>query len=159
MILVRANGEDAAKLQDILDLYAECSGQVINRDKSAIMFSKNTNHAGKMVMMQQMGIARKSFNERYLGLPVHVGNNKAQVFNYLKERVWQRIQGWKKKLLSNAGKEIMIKAVAQAIPIYAMGCFDITKEVCVTKLADRYADTGGAIMTRKIKCTGYPGRS
>lgn len=77
-----------------------------------------------------MGIYRESFNDRYLGLPVHVGNNRAQVFNYLKDRAWQRIQGWKEKLLSIAGKKIMIKAVAQAIPTYAMGCFDITKEVC-----------------------------
>lgn len=44
--------------------------------------------------------------------------------------MWQRIQGWKEKLLSKAGKEIIIKAVAQAIPVFAMGCFDITKEIC-----------------------------
>jgi hypothetical protein len=37
LILVRANGEDATKLHGILDLYAECSGQVINKEKSAIM--------------------------------------------------------------------------------------------------------------------------
>jgi hypothetical protein len=48
----------------------------------------------------------------------------------LKERIWQRIQGWKEKLLSRAGKEILIKAVAQAIRVFAMGCFDITKEMC-----------------------------
>jgi hypothetical protein len=33
-------------------------------------------------------------------------------------------------MLSKAGKEILIKAVAQVIPIFAMGCFDITKEMC-----------------------------
>jgi hypothetical protein len=149
LILVRANGEDATKqLQYILDLYAECSvqvinnkasgypgfvwcsGQVINKDKSAIMFSKNTSAGCKSAVTLQLGINRESFNDKYPGLPIHVGNNKAQIFNYLKERVWQRIQGWKEKLLSNAGKEIMIKAVAQAIPTYAMGCFDITKEIC-----------------------------
>jgi len=41
--------------------------------------------------------------------------------------VCQRIQGWKEKMLSKAGKEILIKAVAQAIPIFAMGYFDLTK--------------------------------
>ena len=66
-------------------------------------------------------------NERYLGLPVHVGISRSQIFKYLKDRVWQRIQGWKERFLSWAGKEILIKEIAQAIPTFAMGCFDMTK--------------------------------
>jgi hypothetical protein len=52
------------------------------------------------------------------------------MFAYLKDRVWKKIQRWKEKLLSKAGKEISIKAVAQAIPTYAMSCFDLTKLLC-----------------------------
>ena len=33
------------------------------------------------------------------------------------------MQGWKEKLLSQAGKEIMIKAVVQSIPTYSMSFF------------------------------------
>ncbi|RLN42620.1 retrotransposon protein, putative, unclassified [Panicum miliaceum] len=80
--------------------------------------------------MQDLDIQRETMNERYLGLPVYVGKSKTQAFSYLKERIWKRIQGWKEKMLSRAGKEVMIKAVAQAIPTFAMGCFDLTKELC-----------------------------
>jgi hypothetical protein len=38
LILFRAKGEDAQELQRILDLYEESSGQMINKEKSAIMF-------------------------------------------------------------------------------------------------------------------------
>jgi len=63
--------------------------------------------------------------EKYLGLPVHVGKSKTSTFAYLTDLIWKRMQGWNEKLLSWAGKEILIKAVAQAIPTFAMGCFDL----------------------------------
>lgn len=47
LILFRANRDDALQLQSILDVYEEFSGQIINRDKSAIKFSPNTSSQKK----------------------------------------------------------------------------------------------------------------
>lgn len=35
--------------------------------------------------------------------------------------MWKKLQGWKEKLLSHAGKEVFLKSVIQAIPTYVMG--------------------------------------
>jgi hypothetical protein len=42
----------------------------------------------------------------------------------------ENIKGWKEKLLSKVDKEVLIKAVVQAIPSYAMSCFDLTRTPC-----------------------------
>ena len=90
--------------------------------------------------MEILDLTQETLTSRYLGLPVYMGRSKASVFGYLKERVWKRIQGWKEKLLSKAGKEPLIKAVAQSIPSYAMPCFDLTKSLCdeMGKMTCRY---------------------
>ena len=46
--------------------------------------------------------------ESYLGLPILVGRTKYHTFSYLKDRIWKQLQGWKGKMLSKAGKEILI---------------------------------------------------
>lgn len=55
-----------------------------------------------------------------MGLPIVIGTSKATKFQAIKERIWKKLQRWKEKLLSKAGKEV-IKAVAQAIPILLYG--------------------------------------
>ena len=137
---MKANVANARKLNEILALYESQSGQMINKDKSAAMFSKGTKESAKQAVLGELGIPRESRNERYLGLPCHLGASKQKEFEYLKEKIWQRIQGWKERFLSKVGKEILIKAIAQAIPTYAMSCFDLTKALCdeISKMICRY---------------------
>ena len=41
--------------------------------------------------------------------------------------MWKKLQGWKEKLLSQAGKEVLIKSVIQATSTYTMSCFKLPK--------------------------------
>ncbi|KAA3468379.1 reverse transcriptase [Gossypium australe] len=40
------------------------------------------------------------------------------------------VESWNCRLLSMGGKEIFVKAVLQAIPIYVMQCFELSKTLC-----------------------------
>ena len=45
--------------------------------------------------------------------------------NYIKDRVWGKLQGWKEKLLSQVENEVLLKAMVQVIPTFAMSCFKL----------------------------------
>ena len=45
-------------------------------------------------------------------------------------RVGKKMSGWKEKLLSIGRREILIKAVSQAVLMYTMGCFLLPKSLC-----------------------------
>ena len=70
--------------------------------------------------------------EKYLGLPMVGGKSKVNTFKDLQEKITKRVLGWKGKFISKAGREILIKTVAQAIPICSMGIFRIPKALCDT---------------------------
>ena len=68
--------------------------------------------------------------ETYLGLPSFMGRSKMQSFAYIKERIWSKIQGWKERLLSQAGREVLLKAVVQAVLAFSMSCFRLLDRLC-----------------------------
>ena len=84
----------------------------MNRNKTSIFFNCNTDHATKEAIKASFGAQIIRPHESYLGLPSLVGRSKRNTFTQLKERVANKLAGWKEKLLSNAGNEILIKAIA-----------------------------------------------
>ena len=69
-------------------------------------------------------------HEKYLGLPSLVGKNKCNTFRQLTERLNNKLFGWKEKLVSHAGEEILINIVAQAVPTYTMSVFKLRNALC-----------------------------
>lgn len=65
-----------------------------------------------------------------MGLPSLIGRGKKASFNYIKDGTYRKLQWWEGKLLSLAGREVLIKAIIQAIPTYAMGCFKLPIGLC-----------------------------
>lgn len=81
-------------------------------------------------MLITMDMKEVLSDEKYLGLPTHIGRAKKKAFAPIKDRMAKRIRGWLGRSLSWAGREVLVKAVAQAIPTYAMSVFRLPGDFC-----------------------------
>ena len=130
IIFCKATLEEANQVSQVLKDYERESGQKLNKEKTSLFFRKNTRSEMMEGVKKLFGAQIIRQHEKYLGLPPMVGRGKKKDFNRIKDQVGRRIAGWKGKLLSKAGKEILIKAVAQATPTYTMSCFKIPDALC-----------------------------
>ena len=121
---------ECQKVLEILSTYERVSGKKLNKEKIALFFSKSTPLEMQSEITEELGVSKLKHYEAYLGLPALVGRNKKASFDQLKQKVWKRLQGWEGKLLSQAGREVLIKLVIQAIPTYAMSCFKLPTTPC-----------------------------
>nr|XP_028952588.1 uncharacterized protein LOC103432147 [Malus domestica] len=64
------------------------------------------------------------------GQSVDFGHSKKVVFEEVRDKLESRLAGWAEQFLSQAGKEVLVKAVAMALPNYAMSYFKLPIGVC-----------------------------
>lgn len=102
----------------------------INFDKSSVTFSSNMCDNDKQLVCDILDVSLMNCDAKYLGLPSFLGKSKTETYSFIVEKTLGKLQGWKQKQMSQGGKEIMIKSVTQAIPVYAMSCFLLPKGLC-----------------------------
>ncbi|XP_058727572.1 uncharacterized protein LOC131599118 [Vicia villosa] len=103
---------------------------MVNLEKSEASFSSNVLEIVIEMIYNRMGVKTLQSHSKYLGLPVLFGRSKKEVFSLVVDSVWKKLKGWKEGVLFQARKEVLIIAVAQAIPLYIMSCFKISEGVC-----------------------------
>jgi hypothetical protein len=105
LLFFRANRESAVEMQQVLDIYCKASGQQINVDKSSIHFAKGCRQSLRAEIMDILDVHNESLNQKYLGIPTDVGIATIGAFQYLKDRMWYKVQGWMEQCLSAGGKK------------------------------------------------------
>ncbi|KAL5551657.1 hypothetical protein UlMin_001833 [Ulmus minor] len=128
-MFLAANRSNFGVLYDILRLYCAASGQLVNFDKSEICFGRHVFLPVQQDLANLFGVRLVDCHDKYLGLLTFAGRCKRDLFNFIKSRVWNKVKGWNSSLFSQAGKEILIKVVLQAIPSYATSCFKLPKKL------------------------------
>ncbi|KAA3485207.1 reverse transcriptase [Gossypium australe] len=92
--------------------------------------NSNSTVEEKEMVSRLLGVRVATNPEKYLGLPNMIGRRKKESFQNLLDRISMRIEGWSNRMLSLGGKEVFIKSVLQAIPIFAMSCFLLPNSLC-----------------------------
>lgn len=128
--MCKAKKEECEEIMKCLLRYEQISGQVINVDKSAITFGAKVDQQTKEWIKTRSGINTEGGTGKYLGLPECLSGSKKDLFGFIKEKLHSRMTGWYAKTLSQGGKEILLKSIAMALPVYAMTCFKLPKNLC-----------------------------
>ncbi|XP_019244346.1 PREDICTED: uncharacterized protein LOC109224216 [Nicotiana attenuata] len=107
-------------IMQVLSTYEAASGQLINKAKSAAYMHHLTNETVFSKVERVSGIRRQEFPFTYLGYPIFYARRKMEYYNGLINKVLDKLQSWKGKMLSIGGKAVLISHVIQSMPIHLL---------------------------------------
>ncbi|XP_074300778.1 uncharacterized protein LOC141632098 [Silene latifolia] len=125
VFFIQIKGAAVRHLKRLLVNYWETSGQVINDDKSGLIFSPNTTLRQVRSCLKSLNIKHNKGFGKYLGLPTEFQESKKVVFMGLIEAVMKRISSWNGIFLSPAGRLTLISSVLSNLSIFFLSAFKI----------------------------------
>lgn len=139
-----------------LERFCGCSSQRINFQKSQLYCSSNVSDLQAMYLSNLAGIPLTNDLGRYLGVPSIHGRVCASSFEAVLDRLRGRLEGWRSRYLSFAGRHVLEQSVLSAIPLYIMQTFLLPKGFCnkLEKIIRAFL-WGGDSENRKINLVAW----
>jgi hypothetical protein len=140
LLFFKATADQAMHIKAVLDTYASSTGQLINPSKCSIMFGHACPNPCREELKGLLNVVQEYFESKYLGLPTPDGRMSSGKFQSLQAKLAKCLVEWDDNHKSQAAKEVLIKAIAQAIPVYVMSVFKLPLGLCdeLTAMIRRY---------------------
>jgi hypothetical protein len=87
LLFFRATKEEALCVRKTLDVYAACTGQLVNPAKCSIMFSASCTQQSQETIRSILHVEQQGFEAKYLGLPTPEGRMHRGKFDNLQSRL------------------------------------------------------------------------
>jgi hypothetical protein len=100
-----ANEQNANCLRRILEDYCKASGPLVSDPKCSIYFSPNEHVDKRVEICTTLNIMVEALSDKYLGLPLLVGADRSDCFQYLGDIVFEHGHDWKDMTFSREGKK------------------------------------------------------
>ncbi|KAL3677633.1 hypothetical protein R1sor_027581 [Riccia sorocarpa] len=126
-IMLNADPENFAELQLAVKLYEEISGAKLNITKSTIIPIAMEHVPG---WMHRLGcyIAQEGEVIRYLGFPIGWKVKDTQKCDFILGRIQKRLGSWTYRMLSFAGRMVVMRYVLKAMPNHLFTCLYLNQK-------------------------------
>ena len=120
ILFAEADGVNCATIRDVLDTFCSISGQTMSEAKLRVHFSPNVDRDTRESLCDILGFTSPQFLGKYLGFPLKQPGSSSHDYNFILDKVKQKLSRWKAILLSSAGHRVFIQSSLAAIFSYIM---------------------------------------
>jgi hypothetical protein len=124
LIILHADAAGAQRLRVLLDQFADATGLTINFHKSNLV-PMHVSDGDTALIRSLLGCRVEGFPQTYLGLPLSSDKLKIAQFSPLIAKVDKYLFGWFAVLLSMGGRVVLLNAVLDALPTFAMDALEL----------------------------------
>lgn len=121
-VFVKPNKEEVGVVAQILDIFRQASGLIINRAKCAV-YPIRCENVDLTEVITEFQCQTLSFACKYLGLPLHFKQPRRVDIQPLLDKMANRLPTWKGKFLNRAGHLKLLNSMLSSIPTYYLTVF------------------------------------
>ena len=122
LFFAKADIQNSLAIREVLDDFCSISGQSISEAKSRVYFSPNVSRELREELGDIIEFASIPTLGKYLGFPLKQVGTSSHDYNFILDRVKQKLTSWKANVLSMASRSVLIQASLTAIPAHVMQC-------------------------------------
>lgn len=130
LLFIKARNSQLRFVTDLFDRFSKASGLKINLSKSRAYYSTGTPQRKINSLTNISGIRSTTSLDKYLGFPILKGRPKRSDFNFIIEKMQNRLVSWKNRLLNKTGRLTLANSVLSSIPSYFMQINWLPQSIC-----------------------------
>lgn len=130
LLFTQAKTSQVKIVKEVLREFCNAFRLKVSVQKSRFLVSKNIPRAKVTKFVSITEFANTHNIGKYLGFPMLSGRVRKGDFDFILDKVNQRLAGWKGKLLNRAGRVTLAKSVVAVIPVYSMQNMWLPSSIC-----------------------------